>query len=482
MQALPWFLVKDSKGMSLPVISVEEMREWEKATWATGISAKAVITKVGRCLADFILSMTQPDETVLVLAGKGHNGDDVRAARKFLKHRKVMRLNVVEPKRGVLDFRKIIQKQSPGLVVDGLFGIGLNRPLNGDWIRLIDTINDSGVKILAMDVPSGLNAVTGKPEGAAIRAAVTLTVGAPKHGMLAESAWPYVGRLEVASDVGLVPCPARGELQWTMSEDFNNFPSRRPEAGHKGSFGQVTIIAGSLGYHGAAVLAARGALRAQPGLVTVFAQKSVYVPVASQMQAAMVHPWTAKVALPRTCSAVLAGPGLAAKDLPATLKKQISSLWKNSPLAMVADAGALEWLPPGATAKAIRVITPHPGEAARLLDVKTTEVQADRGTALRKLSKQYGNCFVVLKGHQTLAGCANGPIFVNPSGNAHLAQGGSGDLLGGYLAGLLAQPMLQKDVLKTIRLGVWAHGAAADRLQEKRNNWTVEDLVEELGR
>src|SRR6185437_11605032 len=112
----------------------------------------------------------------------------------------------------------------------------------------------------------------------------------------------------------LIPCSATSELNWTLAEDFFGFPPRRPEAGHKGSFGHVAIYAGSLGYHGAAVLAARGALRAQPGLVSVFTQKSVFIPVSKQLQAAMVHPWTSNISPPKTCSVILAGPGLAAKN------------------------------------------------------------------------------------------------------------------------------------------------------------------------
>ena len=158
------------------------------------------------------------------------------------------------------------------------------------------------------------------------------------------------------------------------------------------------------------------------------------------------------------------------------------SHWRKTPLLVGADASALDWLPVGPTPPGfIRLITPHPGEAGRMLGVSAGEVQADRVSALRRLSKRLGNCFVVLKGHQTLVGRANGPIFVNSSGNPWLAQGGSGDLLSGYLAGLLAQPQWQKDPMTTIRYAVWQHGAVADRLSETQPNWTVEDLSRQLG-
>ena len=139
------------------------------------------------------------------------------------------------------------------------------------------------------------------------------------------------------------------------------------------------------------------------------------------------------------------------------------------------------WRPAGFNKKFIRVITPHPGEAATLLNSSAQKIQADRVKAVRDLSKKFGNCWVVLKGHQTLIGQADGEIFVNSSGNPHLAQGGSGDLLAGFIAGLLAQPALAAEVGKTLHYAVWQHGAAADKLQSARTNWIVEDLAAEIG-
>ena len=175
-------------------------------------------------------------------------------------------------------------------------------------------------------------------------------------------------------------------------------------------------------------------------------------------------------------------PGLADAELPDALKDDLRSLWRTSPLAMVVDASALDWLELGPTPDgAVRVITPHPGEAGRLLGLSASAVQAGRLASLRTISKVFGGCWVVLKGNQTLVGRFTGEVFVNSSGNPHLAQGGSGDVLAGYLAGLLAQSTLQADPLKTICLAVWEHGAAADRLAEARNNWIVEDLAMEIG-
>jgi NAD(P)H-hydrate epimerase len=456
------------------------MREWERATWASGQTEAEVIRRVGQCVARSALSLTRAQDLVLILAGKGHNGDDAKAAREHLVERRVQVLAVTDPAASVSKLQEFLRLR-PALVIDGLFGIGMNRPLGNDWVKFIECVNDSGARVLAVDVPSGLNAETGRPEGASIRAAVTLTVGAPKAGMLQESAWNYVGPLEVATDVGLTSCPVHSEVQWTLTEDFAAFPPERPVASHKGSYGHVAVVAGSLGYHGAAVLSSRGAQHARPGLVTLYVLDKIYAAVASQLQAVMVSPWHSKLGLPRTVTALVVGPGLAAEDVPEELKLWTRQMWRGAPIAMVVDASALSWLRSEPVPRqSARVITPHPGEAARLLGLTSKEVQANRFFAARKLSQNLSNAIVALKGHQTLVGRATGNLFVNPSGNPFLAQGGSGDVLSGYIGGLLAQPDLQQDPVETVRYAVWQHGAAAERLQSTERTWVVEDLVEEL--
>ena len=476
--------------MPVPVVNLAQMREWERATWATGQTEAEVIRRVGQKIAARACELTHPGATILILAGKGHNGDDARAAKKFLTERKVILLNVTDPKAALAEFQsgagilpaKDRLEACPTLIIDGLFGIGLNRALDDSWKKFIAAVNASKTPVLAVDVPSGLNAETGEHFGAAIEATITLTVGAPKIGMLAQNAWPFVGRLEVATDVGLISCPFKTELNWTLPHDFKNFPPRRAIAGNKGTFGHLAIVAGSFGFHGAGVLTSRAAQRAQPGLVTLFTDEKVYGAAASQLQAVMVNIWKPKLKFSDSTSAVLIGPGLAAPDIAGKLKVFTQKLWRDSDLPMVVDASALDWLPAGKLPKnTIRVITPHPGEAARLLKTTVQTIQKNRVDSLRKISRRFGNCWMVLKGHQTLIGRSFGEIFVNSSGNPHLAQGGSGDVLAGFIAGLLAQPELQADALKTIRYAVWQHGATADSLQSQKTNWVVEDLVAAIG-
>ncbi len=467
----------------IPVLSIQQMREWEKATWATGQSAGRVIQIVGRRLAQRIVELSKPGDAIWIVAGRGNNGEDARAAMPGLSDRIVTLFNVTDPRQGRDEFLERIRRSPghpPNWIIDALFGIGLSRPLDNQWRELIDALNNSSAPILAVDIPSGLNADTGQPEGAAIRAELTLTVGAPKIGLLKGP--EYTGRVEVLTDVGLAECSIDSELNWTLAEDFQGLPPRRPVAGNKGTFGHVEIVAGSHGYHGAAVLSAWGALRARTGLVSVYPQESVYIPVASQLQSAMVHTWQPGKSRPKNCTALLVGPGLAGEDVPDSLKEELRNDWHDSPLAMVVDASALDWLRPGPTpAGAVRLITPHPGEAGRLLGSSADAVQADRLAALRQLSQKFGGCWIVLKGHQTLVGRSTGKVFVNSSGNPFLAQGGSGDLLSGYAAGLLAQPDWRRDPLLATRFAVWQHGATADALSQTRPNWTLEELAAHLG-
>jgi hydroxyethylthiazole kinase-like uncharacterized protein yjeF len=467
--------------MPVPVISIAQMREWEAATWAAGQTEQEVIRQVGCALASRARELTPQNGSILILAGKGHNGDDARAAKALLADRRVELLDIHDAE---ADFPKLdsLLVNRPDLIIDGLFGIGLNRALGPEWVQLIQRVNETHVPMLAVDVPSGMNGNTGEAHGAAIEASVTLTIGAPKSGLLTPGAIRFVGRLEVLQNVGLIPCPFQGELLWTLPEDFDHFPPTRTADGHKGTYGHLGIVAGSLGYHGASVLAARGAQRAQPGLITLHTLESVYYPVASQLQSVMVAPWLSNSTMPRTYSAVLVGPGLAEEGLADSLKATTRLLWRDSPHPIIIDASALDWLQMDPLSRsAVRVITPHPGEAARLLRSTTQQVQANRPEALRNLSRRYGNAWVVLKGHQTLIGRSTGEIFVNSSGNAYLAQGGSGDVLAGYLAGLLAQAPLQTDPLNTIRYAVWQHGATADFLQATRTSWIIDDLLVHLG-
>ncbi len=170
--------------MPVPVLNIAQMREWERATWATGQTEAEVIRRVGEKIAERALQLTRSGDAILILAGKGNNGNDARAAREHLTDRRVEILDVTVPEKD-LPKLKVALLSKPALIIDGLFGIGLDRPLDDGWKKFIAAVNESKIPILAVDVPSGLNADTGSPASrdAAIEAAITLTIGAPKIGI-----------------------------------------------------------------------------------------------------------------------------------------------------------------------------------------------------------------------------------------------------------------------------------------------------------
>lgn len=467
--------------MPIPVVTIEEMRSWERHSWEAGAREDDVIRQVGHCVAETVREGTLPGSRILVLAGRGNNGADaLTAVPPLAPDFRIETLRILSPASQRDELARALEAR-PDLILDGLFGIGLNRDLDPDWVYLIHQVNESGLPILALDVPSGLDADTGLPRGAAIRATTTLTVGAPKVGLLRPEALPFVGRLEVAHRVGLVGNPTgTRRLEWTLAEEFIEEP-RRPVDSHKGTFGHAVLIAGSVGYSGAAVLSARAAARARPGLVSVLTPEEAWSTVASQLATPMVHPYSPAHRLLEGATALLVGPGLASDSIRDALRSEVERIWDGIPGPMVVDASALDWIPRRPARQGLRILTPHPGEAARLLGVSAPAIQADRVGSLRSIAQRQG-AVVVLKGHQTLVGESTGPVFVNPSGNPGLAQGGTGDILAGYLVGLLAQKAHASHPVQTCRRAVWKHGAAADRLERRRPNWTADELAEELGR
>ena len=469
----------------MPFTSVAQMRDWENNSWQNGVNPQAVIDQVGRKISNTLHQCAQPGDSILILTGKGHNGDDGRAA---LPHLKRFRAELIQIHSIENDLPLVLEsiQRKPGWIVDALFGIGLNRPLSESWCRAIQAINQSGSKILAVDIPSGLNGDTGEPMGAAVKSTITLTIGAPKIGLLNARARPYVGRLELADDIGLIGRPEASGVDWVLSKDLENYPPSRDSFSHKGTYGHLGIVAGSQGFHGAGILAARAAQRAQPGLITLITQPEVYPVSAGQLQAVMVDCWSEHSDLFRKVDALLVGPGLASNSIPDSLKDWFRQQWRSFQGPVVADASALDWLSGESGNKNnsnphLRIITPHPAEASRMLQCSIADVESNRTESLRKLSQTFNHCWVVLKGAQTLIGNSEGAIRVNSTGNPHLAQGGSGDVLGGYLAGLVVQPFLQQNILQTLSFAVWQHGKTADELCKLRRNWVVEDLAAEIG-
>ncbi len=466
--------------MPLPVVSVSQMRAWEERTWDQGIEAATVMEKAGHSLAGEALSTTKRGDLIVLLAGKGNNGGDTQIASRLLLDRETLLITINDPFEAIRDIEQALLK-NPACIIDGLFGIGLNRDLDSSWVHIVEMVNQSGRPVLSVDCPSGLDADTGLVRGESIKAQTTITFGAPKRGLIFDKAAKYVGKLKVTRNIGLLEPPPEADEHWLTGADmYSMLPKRAPES-HKGDHGHLAIIAGSTGYHGAAVISARAALRARPGLVSVFTPS--YQAVAAHLQSVMVHSWGQECvsALSRS-SAVLIGPGLAGPDVDNSLKTLAHNLWKESVKPIIVDASALDWLPKDAgPSGSPRIITPHPGEAARLLGCSAEQVQEDRVKSARDLAGLY-QATVLLKGRHTIIAQCEGPVLINSTGNAGLAQGGSGDVLAGYLSALMAQPSFHKRTIQAAAYSAWRHGRCADSLDESNVCWGTEDLIQELGR
>ncbi|MFY9551762.1 MAG: NAD(P)H-hydrate dehydratase, partial [Thermoanaerobaculia bacterium] len=361
-------------------------------------------------------------------------------------------------------------------VVDALFGTGLSRALSGAARRAVLRINASGKAVIAADVPSGLSSDRGAVPGPAVRAERTVAFAAPKPCHLLPPASGYCGRLVVA-DIGIPRriLETRGLREFlTEAQDVRALlPARRIES-NKGDFGRLAIIAGSRGKPGAAILAACGALRGGAGLVTVFCAESLAPLVVAALPEAMTE------ALPEAGGAVAAsavgplrralsrfdaavvGPGL---GVSAEAVAFLEALLPTTRLPMLVDADGLNAFAgrPGffRRHRGPLVLTPHPGEAGRLLGETAREVQADRFGAARTLARASG-AVALLKGARTLVADRTGRITANPTGTPLLAAAGSGDVLSGLIGALLAGGLAAAEAAAA---GAWLHGSAGEALE-----------------
>ena len=364
------------------------------------------------------------------------------------------------------------------LLVDAIFGTGLNAPVQGLHADVLHVMNASGVPIFAVDIPSGLDTDRGTPLGVAIQAEVTATFGFAKIGQVIYPGIEHVGALAVV-DIGIAPEAVADVQPRTHVLDADEVgplvPVRAPES-HKGTCGHVLIFAGSRGHTGAARLAAHAACRTGAGLTTLAGPASLNSIFASGVPEAMTallddvdglmrfdEAWVRALLEGKT--AVIVGPGLGTHDDAAKL---IRFLLSEVALPMVVDADALTCIARDrstlATARAHAILTPHPGEMARLLGSDTATVQADRVSTARAFAAEQ-RCVLLLKGARSVVAAADGSAWINPTGNPGMASGGMGDALSGILGALLAQGLSPAEAAC---LGVYLHGEIADCLAQTR--------------
>lgn len=455
---------------------------------------------------------------VVVVCGRGNNGGDglvmarvfhgwgaeVRVfllgerdrvqgdARINLDIAQKMGLEVVE----VQDDSRLDQFSLSGadLVVDAILGTGLNSEVGGLYRTVIEAINRSGAPVAAVDIPSGLNADTGAIMGWAVRADLTVTFGLPKVGLLMMPAERLVGRLEVV-DIGIPPhvlAEADPGKELILADNLLGLLGPRGRDGHKGHYGHVLIVAGSTGKTGAAALAALAAARTGAGLVTLAVPASLHPILEEKVTEVMTEPlpesesgFLGPAALDRVLelaegkSALAFGPGISTLSGPAELAKTLVARVE-TPLVIDADGLNVLAGDTGVLKKARRetLLTPHPGEMARLTGLSTAQIQSDRLGTAAGFATTYG-VTVALKGYRTVVAVPDGRLYLNTTGGPHMASGGMGDVLTGIAAGLVSQGL---PVLDAARLGVFVHGLAADQAAAARGpvGLLASDLLDEL--
>jgi len=490
--------VSDAASHGWPLVGAATMRALDRYTIeALGVPGELLMESAGRAVAEVALGVLRPGGSILVVAGAGNNGGDGLVAARHL-HLVGVAVRVVlvgDPAalRGDAGANLARARAAgvsvegppgpscgPGdVVVDALFGTGLARPVEGEAAHAIARISaarEAGARVVSVDLPSGLDTDTGQVLGCAVAADVTVACGLPKLALALEPGRSHAGRVLVAR-IGIAdaaPGVAPDARSWSASAAAAALPAR-PQAGHKGTFGHVLVIAGSRGKAGAAILAARGALRAGSGLVTVACPEGENAVLQSGLPEAMSAP------LPETAGGGLAaeavrealalasardvlavGPGLGTES---STQKAIAELVARADRPLVLDADGLNAVaaqPDVLKARrAASILTPHPGEAARFLGLTAADVNRDRVGVARSLAARTG-AVIVLKGAATVVAAPGGRVAVNPTGGAALGTGGTGDVLCGVVAGLLAQGMGAFEAAAT---AVYVHGLAGDRWQ-----------------
>jgi ADP-dependent NAD(P)H-hydrate dehydratase / NAD(P)H-hydrate epimerase len=490
-----------------------------------GVESYALMTRAGEAVAEETARWCSAGELgkgALIIAGKGNNGGDgFVAARRLMQLgvgvRAVLLGSVAELKGDAaracaqftavggsveqMDNEQALRQaltSKPAIVVDAIFGTGLNADIKGLPALAIDLIAGCEAPVVAVDIASGVNSDTGAIMGTAVRAALTVTFGFAKYGHISYPGAAHCGELKIV-DIGF-PEAALEDVQakgcFLEADDIRPLIHARAANSHKGNFGHPLIIAGGLGKSGAALLASRGALRTGAGLVTTAVPRCVAPVVAAGQAELMTEPmpdtnghFSAQAAIERLReliprkTALVFGPGIEVNSDTRELLRFLIREGVSAERPLLIDADGLNALAEMKVDQARKaqgplVLTPHPGEMARLLSQATDAVNADRISAPRRLCELSG-AYCLLKGNRTVIAAPDGSIYVNSTGNPGMATPGMGDALSGIIGSFLGQGMAPLDAMA---LGVFLHGAAADRVARRIGavGYLAGDVIAEL--
>jgi ADP-dependent NAD(P)H-hydrate dehydratase / NAD(P)H-hydrate epimerase len=459
----------------MKVLTAAEMREVDRRTMEMGTPGIVLMENAAHRVVEFLAERFSPlaAQRIVVLCGKGNNGGDGMAvARQLFTRFHPRRLDVVllaapEGLKGdaATNYQMLEvcgcpvlslippEARNATLLIDALLGTGIAGPASGPMLEAIREINQGFplAKVVAVDLPSGMPSDSGEPVGECARAEASVTFTAPKVAHAMPPNCDRVGELRV----GQIGSPASLYRQVWLSllepAMFRALLAPRPPWGHKGTFGHVLMVAGSPGKTGAAVMSGLAALRAGAGLVTV-ASRAPALPLAPELMSEFLEKEDGLAALAEGKTVIAIGPGLGRDARTESLVKEAIENFQGP---VVLDADALDDRTYAGTAP--RILTPHPGEMARLTGQPTAEIQKDRIGAARAYATRR-QCTVVLKGQRTLLAFPDGRVWINPTGTPAMGTGGSGDVLTGLIAGLLAQFPQQPD--EAVAAAVYLHGLA----------------------
>ncbi|HET7434945.1 MAG TPA: NAD(P)H-hydrate dehydratase [Thermoanaerobaculia bacterium] len=477
----------------MKILDAAQMRNIDRRTTERfGVPSIVLMENAALAVVDAIFEHYGDAERVALICGTGANGGDGFAVARHLENRGVVPVLLIAGDRAsirgdaqtnlticerlgipIYDIREegdvetaLAHAADADLLVDALFGTGLNRAPAGMHAELIRGLAELRIPILAIDLPSGANASSHEPFEPCVQAEVTVTFAAPKVCHVFSPAAMYCGEVIVA-DISIPEAAIDEEdvrLAMITPKDVEPHVAPRLAETHKGTYGHVAVIAGSPGRSGAAVLAARGAIRTGAGLVSVFTDAETARLVHAASIESMTDSGGDVRAFLANKSAALIGPGLADDE---ASYANVRAMIAETELPLVIDASALNAFAVRANElnprHLPRVITPHPGELARILGSDTKTINANRIAAARDAARAC-NCVVVLKGHQTLVAEPDGHVYVNPTGNPGMASGGMGDVLSGIVAALLAR---DTDPVDAACAAVYLHGLAGDLLAEE---------------
>jgi NAD(P)H-hydrate epimerase len=431
--------------------------------------------------------------SVFVLGSIADVRGDARMNLEILGRLGLTTVEIGDEQAWELHFSEIAESD---LIVDAMFGTGLKAPLTGMLETVVADVNGSGIPVLSVDLPSGISADTPELIGDCIQATITVTLGAPKPPLVLPPGEGRAGNVVIA-DIGIpsevLDSVDGPRLELLTREDMRELVPPREFESHKGDFGHVLVIAGSMGKTGAAHLTALGALRSGAGLVTVATPKSCLPIVAAMAPEYMtlpldedaqghLEPTAVEQVLAIERDVIAIGPGLGTGDAVAAF---VRALVERTSVPLVVDADALnvlaghpDSLNAGDGGRDL-IITPHPGEMGRLAGLSTIDVQANRIDVARNFATSH-RVYVILKGHRTLIATPDGKVFINPTGNPGMATGGTGDLLAGMIAAWLGQLL---DTEAACKLAVFLHGFAGDLAEadEGEQAMTASDIATHLG-